>query len=440
MAQLKDKDGINFNPNTTAELVAYDTNTNVKEKIEQLEQGGSGGVAKPNLFDVADIKSGRGVIYYSSGTIADSASYSCVFIPLEFDTYYCVSGYDWVAQGGTNGANNIALAKGSKTAFSNLLASDFVNNAEWLANDATFVHDTNIYKQSAPTAFVFKTPKASDLTDGTLTIGFVINITFNAQDPVRNTLKVCEGLYPIEYGGTIKGKNVAFFGDSITAGTDGGFVDKVWEKASFNLALNFGSSGAQSKRLASIMLGNPFREVGTYLPQDYNEYQAVVIQIGTNGGVTGDITNDIPDIGIYDIASYPYNYSAPSKTITSATLTEPLDFFTQCFGNTFYGNVALCIEWVRYCNPNCRIFLTTIPPSERGNHEAVRSALINLADKMSVQVIDAQAHAGLGLWNISQWTYDTSGQRTHLNAIGNEMWACYIANELNRQWYESGIE
>lgn len=440
MAQLKYKDGANLYPNTTAEFVAYDNTTNVKDKIEQLEQVGSGGVAKPNLFDVADIKSGIGVIYNSSGTIADSASYSCVFIPLDFDTYYCFAGYDWVSKGGTVGANNIALAKGDKTTFSNLTTSDFVTGAEWLATDTAFVHDTNIYKQSAPTAFVFKTPKASEIAESTLTIGFVINIKFNAKDPVSNTLKVCDGLYPIEYSGSIKGKNVAFFGDSITAGTDGGFVDKVCKKASLSLALNFGSSGAQSTRLASIMLGNPFREAGTYLPKDYNEYQAVVIQIGTNGGVTGDITNDIPDIGIYDISSYPYSYSASGKTITSATLTEPLDFFTQCFANTFYGNIALCIEWVRYNNPNCRIFLTTIPPSERGNHEAVRSALINLADKMSVQVIDAQAHAGLGLWNISQWTYDTSGKRTHLNSIGNEMWACYIANELNRQWYESDIE
>lgn len=439
MAQLKDKDGINFNPNTTAELVAYDTTTNVKEKIEQIEQV-SGGVAKPNLFDADDIQNGKGVIYYQAGAILSNSHYSCVFIPLAFDTYYCFAGYDWVSKGGTDGANNIALAKGDKTTFSNLTTSDFVDGAEWLATDAAFVHDTNIYKQSAPNAFVFKTPKASDMTDGTLTIGFVINITFYAQDPVRDTLKVCEGLYPVEYSGSIKGKNVAFFGDSITQGTDGGFVDKVATKASLNIADNFGSSGSATNRLADIMLGEAFRGSTTYPPKDYNKYQAVVIQIGTNGGVSGDINADIPDIGVYDITSYPYNYSASGKTITSATLTEPKDFFTECFANTFYGNIALCIEYVRYINPNCRIFLTTIPPSERGNHDAVRTALINLADKMSVQVIDAQAHAGLGLWNITQWTYDTSGQRTHLNAKGNEMWGSYVAHDLQNEWYLTELD
>lgn len=439
MAQLKDKDGANLYPNTTAEFVEYSSGVSVKQKIQSLEQGGAG-VEFPNLFSIDDITVGKGIVYNTSGSISTNASYNCVFIPLEKGQYYCMTGYNWVAGGGASGANNIALAKGTKANFSNLTSSDFANNANWLNTDSAFTHGTNLYKQGIGTKVIFKAPAADDLADSTTTIGLVVNTTFNNKTPTNETLNVVKSLYPIDFVGSIKGKNVAFFGDSITAGTDGGFVDKVASKASLNIAFNFGSSGAATPRLASIMLSNPFREARTYLPKDYNEYQAVVIQIGTNGGVSGDINADIPDIGIYDIASYPYNYSAPSKTIASATLTEPLDFFTQCFANTFYGNIALCIEWVRYNNPNCRIFLTTIPPSERGNHEAVRSALINLADKMSVQVIDAQAHAGLGLWNITQWAYDTSGERTHLNAIGNEMWASYIANELNEQWYESDIE
>ena len=108
MAQLKDKDGINFNPNTTAELVAYDTTTNVKEKIEQIEQV-SGGVAKPNLFDADDIQNGKGVIYYQAGAILSNSHYSCVFIPLAFDTYYCFAGQDEIIQSyeGTTTAFNL---------------------------------------------------------------------------------------------------------------------------------------------------------------------------------------------------------------------------------------------------------------------------------------------------------------------------------------------
>lgn len=440
MTQLKDKDGLNVNPITDAEAVAYDSTTNVKQKIQQLESGDGGATILTNLFNSSDVVVGVGIVYNTSGAIQSSSSYSSVFIPLEYGKYYCMSGYNFVAGGGATGANNVALGKGSKTSFSNLLSTDFASGASWLNEDSVFTHGTNIYVQKVGATIVFKSPSTSDMVDSTIQLGLVINTTFNNVTPTNDALNVVQGLYPIDYLAKITGKNVAFFGDSITQGTDGGFVDKVAAKASLNIADNFGSSGSATNRLADIMLGEAFRGSTTYPPKDYNKYQAVVIQIGTNGGVTGNITNDIPDIGIYDIASYPYNYSAPSKTITSATLTDPLDFFTQCFANTFYGNIALCIEWVRYNNPNCRIFLTTIPPSERGNHESVRSALINLADKMSVKVIDAQAHAGLGLWNITLWTYDTSGQRTHLNTKGNEMWASYISHELMAQWYESDIE
>lgn len=439
MAQLKDKDGANLNPNTTAELVKYSSGVSVKQKIQSLEQGGAG-VEFPNLFSIDDITVGKGIVYNTNGNINANANYNCVFIPLEKGQYYCMTGYNWIAGGGASGANNIALAKGTKANFSNLTSSDFANNAKWLNTDTAFTHGGSIYKQGVGAKVVFKTPSADDLANSTTAIGLVINTTFSGKTPTNDTLDVVAALYPIDYLGAIKGKNVAFFGDSITEGTAGGFVGLVEQKVGLNIGANYGSSGAQSNRLASIMLADPFRVAGTYAYKDYNEFQAVVIQIGTNGGVSGDIDDDIPDIGIYDISSYPYSYSAPSKTITSATLTEPKDFFKLCFANTFYGNVALCVEYVRYINPNCRIFLTTIPPSERGNHEAVRTALINLADKMSVQVIDAQAHAGLGLWNITQWTCDSNSPRTHLNAKGNEMWASYVAHDLQNEWYLTELD
>lgn len=416
-------------------------NENIYPVVESTGGGGSGEGA--NIFDPSTAVTGKGVVYNQSGAIQNNNQYSCVFVPLEFDTYYRMSNYYWRENGGTLHANIVALGKGTASSFSNLQATDFVTGAKWLTdNVVNFTIGTNIYLQDAPYRLAFKTPKKSEMSNQSTTIGLVINTTYNGITPVNDILAV-QAMPSWMYDGKIKGKNAAFFGDSITwaqnNGSKPGFVPLVGDGLELNKFKNGGQSGATTSGLASNMLHNSFRTTPAISETDYTKFHAVVIQIGTNGGVSGDINADIPDIGIYDISSYPYSYSASGKTITSATLTAPIDFFTLCFADTFYGNIALCIEWVRYCNPNCRIFLTTIPPSERGNHEAVRSALINLADKMSVQVIDAQAHAGLGLWNITQWTCDLSSPRTHFNAKGNEMWASYIANELNVQWYESDI-
>lgn len=451
MTQLKDKDNQSVMPKTTADSVQYDSNTTVAQKIAQLEQGGgqSSGVAHDNLFSADNIVSGRGIVYNTSGSIQNSTLYKCVFIPLDYDTYYCMSGYNFVAGGGTSGGNNLALAYGSIASFQNLLASQFADGAAWLAQDAVFTHGTNIYKQMVGTTIVFKTPAMSDLAEPSVQLGIVINTTFSGATPTNDTLSVVKAMYPVEYAGSIKGKNVAFFGDSITQGTDGGFVGLIKNKLGLNIATNYGSSGAATPRLASIMLGNPFRESADVSHKDYMKYQAVVIQIGTNGGVSGNINNDIPDIGIYDISSYPYEYSASGKTIASATVNEPIEFFTKCFANTYYGNVVLCIEYVRYINPNCRIFLTTIPPDVRVsgttktivNSDNVRTAIMSLAAKMGVQVIDARANAGLSLTNVKFWNLSSDGvTKQHLNAKGNEMWASYIAHELERLWYNTNIE
>ena len=75
-------------------------------------------------------------------------------------------------------------------------------------------------------------------------------------------------------------------------------------------------------------------------------------------------------------------------------------------------------------------------------YKNVRNMILALGEKMSVQVIDAQAHAGCGLWNIGYWIGNDpfgSGYKIHPNAIGKELWASYIANELNKQWYTSNV-
>ena len=437
--ELKDRNNQAVLPNTTAANVSYGSTT-VAAKIAELEQGGGGSAPvqqEGNLFDPATIVSGKGIVGGMGGAINTNANYSCVFVPLQYGCYYRLSGYLSIPAGGTNIANGIALAKGDASSFSNLAISELVSGCDWLEEDEVFLHQNNIYNMPTPDFAIFKTPELSEMVSpAPQQIGIVINVTYNGVTPANETLVVEHIPYDAS---SIRLKRVGFFGDSIVQGTNGGFVGKLKMKVPLMVAKNYGSSGSTSARLAGIMLGENFRNDSSavnYSEKDYSQYDAVVIQIGTNAETLGNIDADIPDMSVDGISSYPYAYSASGKTVESATVNNAKEFFTKCFANTYYGNVALCIEYVRYINPNCRIFLTTIPPNiGHANFGNVREAICALAVKMGVQVIDAGAYAGLGRWNISYWSYDN----THFKAEGNEMWAAYIANELEKKFYETEL-
>lgn len=268
----------------------------------------------------------------------------------------------------------------------------------------------------------------------------------------------------------LAGKKICFFGDSITDpfAATGGYPELVISKVAAitadasdkfaNSSAIYGVSGGHSSTVRGMVLGKTiFTEgwqqtrfaqhiaAGYEDPKDYTKYEAVVIMIGTNATVaamSGNVDADIPDICVNDISSYPYSYSATGKTNPSATLNSAADFFDLCFPGTYYGDLAASIEYIRWKNPNCRIFLVTIPPNSQYSDTAdvrhykhVREEILALADKLSVQVIDAQVRASLGLHNIGYWSADG----IHPNAIGKELWASYIANELNKQWYSSNV-
>lgn len=447
--QLKDNNNQSVMPNTTAANVSYG-NTNVAAKIAELEQAGGGSSVTPqygiNLFSVDNITDNLGVVYAHSGGIETDNLYKCAFVPLEFDAWYLMTGYDWTANGGMHHANIIALAKGTASSFTNLLVADFVSGAQWLADDAFFTHGTNLYLHECPGRFYFKTPKANEL-DGVTSIGLVINTTWSGTaaqvpTPCNDTLSVVR----LKADGSMVGKTAAFFGASITEGTDGGYVKRTAELLQLGHVYNFGSSGANTERIWKIMLG-----LDDYPEKDYADFDAVIIKPGGNdryhqAASFGDIEADIPDIGVYDIlptleGGDDYSYNDNSKTIQSATVSTEKEFFTECFATTFYGYVASCIEYVRYINPNCRIFLQTEPHSVGiyTDFALLCEAIYAIAVKIGVQVIDGGAYAGLGLWNMSYWCKDTGENKIHFNVKGNEMWASYIANELDKKFYETEL-
>lgn len=250
----------------------------------------------------------------------------------------------------------------------------------------------------------------------------------------------------------IYGKTVFFFGDSLTSGVSptGSYVPSVKTKAGLAVAQNYGSSGATSSRLVNIVTGEKIRTLeSSSTTKDYSVADAVCIQIGSNVKSMGSEA-DIPNITVDDIRStsglasvYPYSYSASGKTVSSATLDEPMDFFRKCFGDTNYGNIALCVEYIRWKNPKCRIYLMTIPPNKGTNNQsptAMFRAVHTLANLLGVEIIETYPYAGCVLDNIDDWTLDqtisgtSTHYRVHFNSTGNDMWSTYIANELKARF------
>ena len=205
------------------------------------------------------------------------------------------------------------------------------------------------------------------------------------------------------------------FGDSITQGTAGGYVDLVSGELNCT-AVNYGSSGAATARLVGMMTNLPSRDGTTSADWDpnYTDVAAVTIMIGTNGGVSGTLA-DIPAKSVTDI---PYD--------TVATL----DDYLNSFPDTFYGNLGLCIEYVKEKNPQTEIYLVAPVQSDRDNFqnsEKVRDAMIEIAQHYAIGLINATDHCGVEKKQIMKYTSDG----THLVELGNQLLARYIARKLN---------
>lgn len=240
------------------------------------------------------------------------------------------------------------------------------------------------------------------------------------------------------------GKKLFAFGDSITYGyitvdgvrQDVRYTEIIREKLGCDI-VNFGSSGAATGRLCTIMTGGEIDRRSDVDPSsptlctDYSDADIVTIMIGTNSGIyVGGIASkkeDIPNVcgatvkAIADGGTIEYD----GKTI--GTMEE----YWALFPNSFHGNLSLCIEWVQWKNPNAKIYLITPPPNNIGDwrnfvYTEVRPAIYEIAHHYGVEVIDAQVNSGVNMHNLLDYTFDG----THFNHDGREKWGNYIANQI----------
>lgn len=183
------------------------------------------------------------------------------------------------------------------------------------------------------------------------------------------------------------GKKYVAFGDSITAG---GYPNLLAKKLGAKL-INKGVSGS--------IIGQNLSDMKKI---DYSDVALVTLMTGTNGtGPLGDVDTDIKS-----------------------------DFEENA--NTFAGNLARFVEYVRCQNPYVKVFLLTPPNTNGGNKDLRKTVEVykKVGEKISVKVIDVYSNSGVHSAYKSNTDGIYSADGTHLTLLANEMVADYIFSEI----------
>lgn len=270
------------------------------------------------------------------------------------------------------------------------------------------------YLQTFTTPFGAKKMKLT--TAGTLR-GKVILTKGTAEEWTTNNYRF-EDTHTI--GKPYADKVIYTLGDSITAGTNGGYQRYIRDITGAAI-VNYAYSGLTAMSLADKVCTGDV---------DFGKASAVTIMIGTNGGVGSSTINDIPYIIAGTVSDIEEGGTLTYNDAEISTMEEYWALFNQ---PKYYTAIAKIIEWIRWKNPECKIYLLTpLPNAYRGlaldgGHEAIRTALIDLNKLYATHVIDLVRESGVCLHNISEYTYDN----THCNEKGNKAVGTYVAYQLN---------
>ena len=177
---------------------------------------------------------------------------------------------------------------------------------------------------------------------------------------------------------------------------------------------NYGSSGANSGRLVGEMTTIKNREAysPTYTP-DYTACDLVTIEIGSNADSSLGSMASLPQ-STYTVADLPFTYN-------STTISTEAQYWAL-FNNDTYGNIALCIEWVKWKNLSTKVVLISPPFPTAG----LATLLKALSAYYCVPLIDAAANTGISAQYLSRYTRDG----LHLTQQADEIWGKYVAYQL----------
>lgn len=219
------------------------------------------------------------------------------------------------------------------------------------------------------------------------------------------------------------GKKVIALGDSITAGTQGGYL-KYLEAAFDTVVLNHGSSGGRAGRVFDQVVAGEGLDrrnsstAGTTWPViDFTNTACVTLMIGTNdsdGSSFGAVT-DIPTTNFSD----------------HATLAE----YAALFPNNYLANIAFVIEYIRDKAPMAEIHVIT-PPYRYDNTNGTQriTKLIPALEAVSryygVHLIYATYESGIGFKEMNGALNIYSYDGIHFNEQGNEVFGKFVARKI----------
>lgn len=215
-------------------------------------------------------------------------------------------------------------------------------------------------------------------------------------------------------------KVIYTLGDSITAGTHGGYQRYIRDITGASI-VNYAYSGLTASSLSDKVCTNDV---------DFKRAAAVTIMIGTNGGVGNSTIEDVP----YIIGGTAADIEAGKTLRYNEKEISTVEAYWSIFNQLkYHAAIAKIIEWVHWKNHDCEIYLLTpLPNAFRGltldgGHEEIRTALCELNKLYAVPVVDLVRESGVCLHSISEYTYDD----THYNEKGNKAVGTYVGHRLN---------
>lgn len=221
-----------------------------------------------------------------------------------------------------------------------------------------------------------------------------------------------------------KDKKVFALGDSITEGTQGGYV-KYLNEAFGTTVFNYGSSGARTSRVVDIITagaGLPRRDSATsswtWPVKDFTDLKCVTLMIGSN-----------------DVADMPMGSIDDIPTSNLLDHSNPLDYWAL-FPNNYISNIALVIEFIKSKAPKSEIHIIAPPfqyNTTAGGPQLITQLIPHLeavTHLYGVHLIYATYESGLSfkLMNSSMGYYSYDG--LHLNTQGNEVFGKFVANKV----------
>lgn len=290
-----------------------------------------------------------------------------------------------------------------------------------------YLYDISITKEDGSSFELIPTNAESS----TLKYNQTFNILGIRTEEISITSRDLEESYLL----SIKGKTIICAGDSLTVGYNGAsnsYVDYIRNFYDKCTVLNKGSNGGGANRLVNLLTDMARDGDGTTYPIgniDYTNVIAVIINIGTNGGITGNLETSIPQFTQKTIEDIPFDYED--------TTIDTTEKYWALFKNDWWGNLSLIIEYIKWKNPKTQIFLTPPLPNKisdtSGNSPyKIRDAMLQLGELYGVHVIDTINGLGINKRNCHLFCVDYC----HGTNLRNEIVGKYIAKQIYPHIYD----